>query len=1742
MNAKKLLIILATCLSGTMAQAKQPDLRGAIPSGVLHFVENKGQVKDQHQGPRQDIDFGISNNGLSLFIGQGQLHYQFAEITNGAELKKFDEERSSKPVPGQESEKKHAPHARINAYRIDVELVGANTAARVTKEGKANYYERYFVPGCEGGEVANAYQKLVYTDIYPNIDWVIYTKGEVVEYEFVVRPGGKPSDIKLKYAGAGSMAIQADGSLKVTSPMGDIKENAPYSYQQDGKLVASSFNLTGDVLTFNVGQYEGTLVIDPTLSWATYYGGGSSYEYGWGSMVSPSGMTYMTGYTSGASNLATTGTFQTSLQSSYDAYLVKFNNSGVRQWGTYYGGSSDEYDTRLYAGANAVYMTGYTYSSNVIASSGAHQTSKSSSYDAFLVKFDTTGNREWGTYYGGNSDDYGYDVVADAAGDVYMCGNTNSSSNIASGGHQNSMGNTSYTDAFLVKFNSSGTRLWATYYGGTYYDYGYNLAIDRTSGDVYMSGSTYSTNNIATSGAHQTTHYNQSCTQCYIAPYLVKFNSSGTRLWGTYYAGLYSSYNYGHDIAVDPSGNVVMVGYCGNSTGNTAVATSGTHQPSAVSSDEGFVVKFNSSGTRQWGTWYGGPSDEQAYAVTTDQLGNIYIGGSTNSSSGIASTIGAIQSTLSSGPDCFIAKLNSSGARIWGTYYGGGGSDQIQQGGLSYDSLTYSLYASGYTYSSGLGTTGTHQSTHSSTSYSDALLIRIDDCPIPAQPGTITGASVVCEGTSQVYSVSPVSGATSYTWTFPTGWTGTSTSNTITVTTGSGSGTISVTANVVCGSSTPATMAVTSNPSPLATVTAAGPTTFCMGNSVVLNANAGTGYTYQWKLNGTDIPNETSTAFTATASGSYTVVVTNTTGCAQTATAVAVTVNPLPASTITASGPTSFCQGQNVILNANTGGMITYDWRMNGTTTGQTGSVYSATASAIYTLVVTDQNSCSNTSAPLTVTAHALPTATASIATSPLCAGQATSVNFSGTANAIVSYNINGGGSQFIALDGTGAATVNTAILTANTTYTIVSALSQEGCFQALSTSAIASVSPRPTASVTGTSNVCAGNSANITIDLTGTGPWDITYSDGTNLTSVTTSTDPYTFAVSPSSTTTYTLISLDDANCTASGIDMTGAATLTVNQNTVITSQPAGLTACSGSNAVLTVGATGSGLSYQWRRNGNAISNSFVYSGATAATLNIGDVSGVGGSFDVVITGTCGTPLTSNAVTITENTNNQWTGGVNNLWSVPGNWSCGSLPTINTNVTIPYTAVNMPQIDIPTAVCNNLSIDYGASVVFINSGNMLEVRSDITANGSFDATLGGVILSGSSNQLIPGVSYKEIRVLGGSNKTITGPATIVSDLELVSGHLVIGNHDLSFSSGATVTGGSNASFVVTNGTGVVTGLNMGIGGNTSAVLFPIGSDLTTYSPVRITNIGTTDNISVRVINGLYNNYNGEVPVGLPLSTKVVDKTWLITEAVPGGSNAIVTPQWNALSELGTFDRNSCYVAHYDTTSNVWESGAIGVASGSNPYWNSMVVNSFSPFGVASATSALALDLLSFTGTKMAEDAVLNWITVNESQVNAYQLERSEDAATFKAVHSASATGNGGSGENKYTYTDRNISKLSEKIFYRLKMIDNNGKFKYSNIVVINNSDENEVLANNTVVFPNPVEGSQVFIRNSDLLLHDLAVSVVDITGRVLSVTPVKAGQYTDMIPVDMEGLAPGVYTINIISNIGTTAVKVNKQ
>jgi len=149
-------------------------------------------------------------------------------------------------------------------------------------------------------------------------------------------------------------------------------------------------------------------------------------------------------------------------------------------------------------------------------------------------------------------------------------------------------------------------------------------------------------------------------------------------------------------------------------------------------------------------------------------------------------------------------------------------------------------------------------------------------------------------------------------------------------------------------------------PSPVAAITASGPTTFCTGDSVFLNASTATGYQYVWYKYGNIVPGATQSTYAAKTAGKYKVLIQNSYGCFNKSLPVTVTVNPNPTATITAGGSTSICAGDSVMLTANTNiSGSSYQWKKYANLiAGATNVQYAAKTTGKYKVIVTSPVGC----------------------------------------------------------------------------------------------------------------------------------------------------------------------------------------------------------------------------------------------------------------------------------------------------------------------------------------------------------------------------------------------------------------------------------------------------------------------------------------------------------------------------------------------------------------------------------------------------------------------------------------------------------------------------------------------------------------------------------------------------------------------------------------------------------------
>ena len=287
----------------------------------------------------------------------------------------------------------------------------------------------------------------------------------------------------------------------------------------------------------------------------------------------------------------------------------------------------------------------------------------------------------WGSYYGGETADEIAECVVDSKSKPTIDGNTVSFTHIASSGaYQAEYGGGVY-DYFIAKFTASGKMYWSTYFGGSGKDFCYGLGVDQKDNLIAVGNSTSS--GMATPGA-----FKDSVTSDKADILIAKFTPEGSLIWCTYYGG--EGPENARNVVADGKGRLYLSGTTGSATG---IPYGNAHQSEWGGTDDTWLAKFTKNGWPVWSTYYGGEGVDRAHVVNIDELGNCYVGGTCNSTTQIASE-NAFQPFFAGLNDAYLAKFDTSGNFIWGTYIGGPFTDRTR--GVECDS-NGNVYIAGFT-------------------------------------------------------------------------------------------------------------------------------------------------------------------------------------------------------------------------------------------------------------------------------------------------------------------------------------------------------------------------------------------------------------------------------------------------------------------------------------------------------------------------------------------------------------------------------------------------------------------------------------------------------------------------------------------------------------------------------------------------------------------------------------------------------------------------------------------------------------------------------------------------------------------------------------------------------------------------------------------------------------------------------------------------------------------------------------
>lgn len=391
-----------------------------------------------------------------------------------------------------------------------------------------------------------------------------------------------------------------------------------------------------------------------------------------------------------------------------------------------------------------------------------------------------------------------------------------------------------------------------------------------------------------------------------------------------------------------------------------------------------------------------------------------------------------------------------------------------------------------------------------------------------------------------------------------------------------------------------------------------------------------------------------------------------------------------------------------------------------------------------------------------------------------------------------------------------------------------------------------------------------------------------------------------------------------------------------------------------------------------------------------------------------------------------------------------------------------------------------------------------------------------------------PGATYGNVIISGGGTKTLSGDATIGSQLFLVNGLFELNTNNLLLNSTTlpTIPVYSSASYIVTNGTGT---LQQNIQ-DAGTYVFPVGT-ATALEEASISfaaPLSSLNRLAARFISG-FGGDNG-LPLaetGDNLTHTSVGGYWNISSSTPVADLYTATFRAKAFSDI--IDYTKLHLLKRTNVASPWTlNGTHVTTTGSNALaiLQRTGMSGFSDFAVSGQPAvSLPVTITSFSGYKEGTNNLLKWTTASESDNRGFEVQRSVDGINYSAVgfvNSLALNGNS-SVQLNYTFTDNNPP--GDKQYYRLRQEDLNGQSKLSSVVLIRGSQPAGLTLSG--LFPNPAKRNMNVMVSSPAKTQ-LALIISDMAGRTVSRKAITVETGYNTIPVDVSSLHSGVYLLMV--------------
>ena len=701
------------------------------------FYENKGQIVDQNGKSNPNVKYLFNSNGLNVQLRNNGFSYDVYELEkiDNETIKQSNNFRNT----GFGKDDKKISYKRKN-HRVDIDLIQSNPNIEVVAEGASTDYENFYnIPNKpEGVTNVKRYKKVTYKNVYPNVDLVFFKPSDtskVIEYNFIVNPGGKVSDIKIKFSGAKTNLNS--GKISMNLRFGEMQENIPLSWTENSstkKNISVQYkDLGNNTYGFNspVNSSSDKIIIDPvpTRIWGSYLGGPG--EESADITIDSDNNIYIFGWTQSTSNMATIGAYQTVFAGAMDAYINKVTKDGKRLWGTYYGKKYGDGATALDVDDNKNIYVSVDTDTPMPGRDSPFYVYKSIA----LLKFTPNGALTFEKTFTGNGTVNQSISLMYHNNSVYISGQTNSTSGLATSNAYMPNKPAGPYAGFIGKFSATnGSPDWLTYFGG---DQATNLnKIFGYNGGIELFGATRATD-IPLVKPFQNQNNGDS------DGLYLKFSDAGNLLQSSYFGKA----GFEYYMNARRFGDVVI--FTGRSESITAEVRVFT-----VNTETQTILDYQTTPVYGW---------PQVYTYI-DKVGNIFVSGHSDGIMGPNNPITTPNAYMTAtGPyiKAYYIKYNSNLIKQWGTFYGGDGGTQLPM--ITKDNEDY-LYFWGLSSRNftGIATPGTFQQTTDPIS-NDWYIAKFVDC----ESKVSSTSNTYCPGsTIQLHA----EGGTTYAWTGPNGF------------------------------------------------------------------------------------------------------------------------------------------------------------------------------------------------------------------------------------------------------------------------------------------------------------------------------------------------------------------------------------------------------------------------------------------------------------------------------------------------------------------------------------------------------------------------------------------------------------------------------------------------------------------------------------------------------------------------------------------------------------------------------------------------------------------------------------------------------------------------------------------------------------------------------------------------------------------------------------------------------------